>query len=225
LVQNYVTLLAAKGQEDLLLKTVQGFEKSLSLTQSRYASGVVSSADVALAMTQLKSTSAQYQDVVLQRKQLEHALATLMGVVPAQLNLEGIQGNALIKKEQSGSINQPAGQASDFYLLVRLPCQRMWCWMFFNTGQTFKRPRDVWRLPMLNWASPGQLFSRPWFYQLRQVTETPTLPTWSAHPTRLGPFGTQFGPDLSLMADCDKRQKRAPKPNLTMQCSVTGKSY
>jgi len=116
LVQNYVTLLAAKGQEDLLLKTVQGLEKSLSLTQSRYASGVVSSADVALAMTQLKSTSAQYQDVVLQRKQLEHALATLMGVVPAQLNLEGIQGNALIKKEQSGSINQPAGQASDFYL-------------------------------------------------------------------------------------------------------------
>jgi NodT family efflux transporter outer membrane factor (OMF) lipoprotein len=116
LVQNYVTLLAAKGQEDLLLKTVQGLEKSLSLTQSRYASGVVSSADVALAMTQLKSTSAQYQDVVLQRKQLEHALATLMGVVPAQLNLEGIQGNALIKKEQSGSSNQPVGQSSDFYL-------------------------------------------------------------------------------------------------------------
>jgi NodT family efflux transporter outer membrane factor (OMF) lipoprotein len=116
LVQNYVTLLAAKGQEDLLLKTVQGLEKSLSLTQTRYSSGVVSSADVALAMTQLKSTSAQYQDVVLQRKQLEHALATLMGVVPAQLNLEEIQGNALIKKEQSGSRNQPPDQASDFYL-------------------------------------------------------------------------------------------------------------
>jgi len=116
LVQNYVTLLAAMGQDDLLLKTVQGLEKSLSLTQSRYASGVVSSADVALAMTQLKSTRAQYQDVVLQRKQLEHALAMLMGVVPAQLNLEEIQGNILIKKEYSGSINQPAGQTSDFYL-------------------------------------------------------------------------------------------------------------
>lgn len=88
LVQSYVSMLAARGQEGLLGRTVAVYETSLALTQARYKAGVVSSADVAQARTQLKSTQAQWQDVVLQRKQIEHALATLTGLVPAQLNLD-----------------------------------------------------------------------------------------------------------------------------------------
>jgi outer membrane protein TolC len=90
LVQTYVTLMAARGQEALLTQTVQVYEKSLKLTQARYQAGVVSSADVAQASTQLQSTQAQWQEVVLQRKQIEHALATLLGVVPAQLKLNKV---------------------------------------------------------------------------------------------------------------------------------------
>ena len=88
LVQSYVSFLTASGQEALLQRTVAVYEKSLALTQARYKAGVVSSADVAQASTQLKSTQAQWQDVILQRKQIEHALATLTGVVPAQLKLD-----------------------------------------------------------------------------------------------------------------------------------------
>jgi len=96
LVQTYATLLAAQGQEALLAQTVQVYEKSLKLTQARYRAGVVSSADVAQASTQLKSTQAQWQDLILQRKQIEHALATLLGVVPAQLTLERVDTSALV---------------------------------------------------------------------------------------------------------------------------------
>jgi NodT family efflux transporter outer membrane factor (OMF) lipoprotein len=94
LVQTYVTLLAAQGQEALLAQTVEVYEKSLKLTQARYQAGVVSSADVAQASTQLKSTQAQWQEVILQRKQIEHALATLLGVVPAQLTLGRVDASA-----------------------------------------------------------------------------------------------------------------------------------
>ncbi len=116
LVQTYVTLLTAKGQEHLLLQTVQGFEKSLSLTQSRYKAGVVSSADVALAKAQLKSTDAQYQDVVLQRKQLEHALATLLGMVPAQLSLEEPQGYFSKSIDKYDSTSQVLSKALNSFL-------------------------------------------------------------------------------------------------------------
>jgi len=94
LLQSYVSLKAAKGQESLLRSTVEVYQKSLELTQAKYKSGVVSSADVAQASTQLKSTQAQLQDMVLQRKQIEHALATLLGWVPAQLEglLDNVQG-------------------------------------------------------------------------------------------------------------------------------------
>jgi NodT family efflux transporter outer membrane factor (OMF) lipoprotein len=51
---------------------------------------------VAQASTQLKSTQAQWQDLILQRKQIEHALATLLGVVPAQLTLERVDASALV---------------------------------------------------------------------------------------------------------------------------------
>jgi len=95
LVQTYVSLMAARGQETLLSSTVKVYEKSLQLTQAKYKSGVVSSADVALASTQLKSTQAQLQDMVLQRKQIEHALATLLGLTPSQLELEGQKGRFL----------------------------------------------------------------------------------------------------------------------------------
>jgi NodT family efflux transporter outer membrane factor (OMF) lipoprotein len=86
LVQTYASLKAARGQEALLRLTVDVYQKSLELTQAKYKSGVVSSSDVAQANTQLKSTQAQLQDLVIQRKQIEHALATLLGMVPAQLN-------------------------------------------------------------------------------------------------------------------------------------------
>jgi NodT family efflux transporter outer membrane factor (OMF) lipoprotein len=59
--------------------SVAAYEKNLQLTQNQYAAGIVAKADVILAQTQLKSTQAQAIDVGVQRAQLEHAIALLIG--------------------------------------------------------------------------------------------------------------------------------------------------
>src|SRR6202041_4054100 len=49
--------------------------------------GVATESDVALAQTQLEQTRAQDIDVGVARAQYEHAIATLIGVPPAQFTL------------------------------------------------------------------------------------------------------------------------------------------
>jgi len=79
LAQDYFQLRTVDAQKQLLDATVAAFEKSLELTKNRYASGVASQADVVQAETQLKTTQAQAIDVGVQRAQLEHAIALLIG--------------------------------------------------------------------------------------------------------------------------------------------------
>jgi NodT family efflux transporter outer membrane factor (OMF) lipoprotein len=82
--QDYFQLRAFDGQKQLLEETVIAYQKSLDLTKNRYAAGVASKGDVFLAETQLKVTQAQAIDVGVQRAQLEHAIAVLVGK-PASL--------------------------------------------------------------------------------------------------------------------------------------------
>lgn len=79
LAQDYFQLRTLDTQKQLLDASVADFEKSLELTNNRYASGVVSRADVLQAQTQLKTTQAQAIDVGVQRAQFEHAIALLIG--------------------------------------------------------------------------------------------------------------------------------------------------
>ena len=79
LAQDYVQLRTLDTQRQLLDAAVADFQKSLELTNNRYASGVASRADVLQAETQLKTTQAQAIDVGVQRAQLEHAIALLIG--------------------------------------------------------------------------------------------------------------------------------------------------
>ena len=84
LVQDYFSLRIADARKRLLDDTVAAYEKSLKLTQNQYAVGVVARADVVAAETQLKSAKAQAVDVGVQRAQLEHAIAVLLGKAPAE---------------------------------------------------------------------------------------------------------------------------------------------
>ncbi len=77
--QFYFQLRALDSQKQLLDTTVIALQKSLDLTMNRYASGVVSRADVLQAETLLKTTRAQAIDIGVQRSQFEHALALLVG--------------------------------------------------------------------------------------------------------------------------------------------------
>ena len=79
LASDYFQLRALDAQRRLFGETIAAFERSLALTQSRYAYGIASRVDVAQAETQLESTRAAAIDLALSRAQLEHAIAVLVG--------------------------------------------------------------------------------------------------------------------------------------------------
>ena len=87
LAQSYFQLCALDAQKKLLDETVAAYQKTLALTKNRYARGVSSRADVLQAETQLKTTQAQAIDVGVQRSQLEHAVAILIGRPPSAFSL------------------------------------------------------------------------------------------------------------------------------------------
>lgn len=87
LVQTYLQLRVMDEQQSLLDQTVAAYARSLRLTENQYRAGIVPKSDVAQAQTQLKSTQAQAIDLKWQRAQLEHAIAVLIGVPPAELSI------------------------------------------------------------------------------------------------------------------------------------------
>ena len=87
LTEDYFLLRAQDAQIRLLTDTVDAYQKSLQLTRNQYAVGVAARADVAQAETQLKSTQAQALDAGVQRAQLEHAIAVLLGKAPADFSI------------------------------------------------------------------------------------------------------------------------------------------
>ncbi|MDD5240964.1 MAG: efflux transporter outer membrane subunit [Sulfuricella sp.] len=88
LAQTYFQLRVSDVQSQLLRRTVVAYERSLQITRNRYEAGVAGRIDVAQAETQLKSTQAQAIDLGVQRTQLEHAIALLIGKAPADFRLE-----------------------------------------------------------------------------------------------------------------------------------------
>ena len=87
LAEDYFLLRVQDAQIRLLNDTVEAYQRSLQLTRNQYAVGVAARADVAQAETQLKSTQAQAIDAEVQRAQLEHAIAVLLGKAPANFSV------------------------------------------------------------------------------------------------------------------------------------------
>ncbi len=87
LAMDYFELRAADAQKQLLDESVKAFEAALQLTKNRFEGGAAPKSDVAQAQTQLDTTRAQATDVTVQRAQLEHAIATLIGKPPAAFRL------------------------------------------------------------------------------------------------------------------------------------------
>jgi NodT family efflux transporter outer membrane factor (OMF) lipoprotein len=71
----------------LLDNSVTAYGEALQIARNKYASGVVSKADVAEAETQFRSTQARASQAALQRAQLEHAIAVLVGKTPADFSI------------------------------------------------------------------------------------------------------------------------------------------
>ncbi|GFO55924.1 RND transporter [Geomonas sp. Red276] len=79
LAEDYFLLRSQDVQRQLLDDTVASYQRALQLTKNRYASGVAAKSDVLQAQTQLKTTQAAAIDLAVQRAQLEHAIALLIG--------------------------------------------------------------------------------------------------------------------------------------------------
>src|SRR5439155_15703403 len=76
---DYFQLRALDAQKQLFDSTVVAYRESLRLAQVRYETGIASDQDVAQAETQLNTTEAQATDIGIQRAQVEHAIALLLG--------------------------------------------------------------------------------------------------------------------------------------------------
>ncbi len=87
LVQTYLQLRINDAQRRLLDQTVDAYKESLRITNNRYKAGVVGKLDVTRAQTQLQTTRAQAIDLGVQRAQLAHAIAILIGKPPAELTI------------------------------------------------------------------------------------------------------------------------------------------
>lgn len=76
---DYFQLRVLDAQKQLLDAAVLAYQESLKLTQVRHDTGIASDQDVAQAETQFNTTRAQATDLGIQRAQLEHAIAMLLG--------------------------------------------------------------------------------------------------------------------------------------------------
>jgi NodT family efflux transporter outer membrane factor (OMF) lipoprotein len=92
LATDYFQLRTEDEIERLLNATVDAFSRSLQIAQNRYDVGVAAKTDVVSAQAQLESTRAQAINVGVQRSQLEHAIAVLIGKPPADFALTPAPG-------------------------------------------------------------------------------------------------------------------------------------
>jgi len=106
LAQDYFLLRVQDAQAVLLDETVASFQKALDLTRNRYAGGVAAKSDLLLAETQLKTTKAQAIDLGVQRAQLEHAIALLIGKPASSFSLPPVSFAAVFPQIPAGLPSQ-----------------------------------------------------------------------------------------------------------------------
>ena len=100
----YFNLLAADSLRDLLHRSAAQFRETYQITLNKYKAGYgpsattgTTSADVALAQSQVLAIEAQELSVGVQRAQFEHAIAVLIGRPPAELTI----GPRLLRQQNS----------------------------------------------------------------------------------------------------------------------------
>ncbi|TCG01897.1 RND transporter [Paraburkholderia strydomiana] len=80
LATDYFDLRSLDRQKKLLDDSVTAYAAALSIVQQQLKDGAIDASAVAQAQTQLESTRSQDTDIDVQRAQLQHAIATLIGI-------------------------------------------------------------------------------------------------------------------------------------------------
>ncbi|WP_296502498.1 efflux transporter outer membrane subunit [Rhodoferax sp.] len=102
LATNYFSIRQTDAQQALLASTIAGYQRTLQITQNRYAAGIAAKTDVLQAQTQLANAQAEALGLSRQRAQLEHAIAVLLGRAPADFTLASIQWTASVPEVPLG---------------------------------------------------------------------------------------------------------------------------
>ncbi|MGF6602661.1 NodT family efflux transporter outer membrane factor (OMF) lipoprotein [Paraburkholderia sp. GAS448] len=109
---DYFDLRSLDIQKKLLDDTVTAYTAALDILKQQMKDGAIDASAVAQAETQLESTRTQDTDIDVQRAQLQHAIATLVGVPASSFTLPA-------KLDPVGVPSIPAGLPSQ--LLERRP--------------------------------------------------------------------------------------------------------
>lgn len=88
LVLDYLSIRETDEEIGLLERTLEGYERALQIARNRYQVGVAPRSDLLGAQTQVFNASADLEGLMLQRDQLEHAIAVLVGKAPADFDLQ-----------------------------------------------------------------------------------------------------------------------------------------
>jgi NodT family efflux transporter outer membrane factor (OMF) lipoprotein len=88
LASDYFSLRGDDTTIQLLQDTIQVYDRAYVLTRNRYQEGISAATDVDQADTLRQSARSQLEAVSLERAQLEHAIAVLLGKVPSGFTLE-----------------------------------------------------------------------------------------------------------------------------------------
>jgi len=91
LATNYFSLREADAEIVLLDQTIEGYQRAFEITSNRYKAGIAAQTDVLQAQTQLVSAQADRVGLQRTRATLEHAIAMLVGVAPADFSLPAAQ--------------------------------------------------------------------------------------------------------------------------------------
>ena len=83
----YFQLREADEEKRLIDQTVKAYADGLRIIQIRFKAGTGGRGDVVAAQTQLENAQAQAVDLARTRAQLEHAIAVLTGMPPADLTI------------------------------------------------------------------------------------------------------------------------------------------
>jgi NodT family efflux transporter outer membrane factor (OMF) lipoprotein len=84
---DYMEVRSADAQIKLLKDTVKAYTAAVNLTRDRYEGGVSPLSDLSQARTQLDSACVIETDISVTRAQYEHAIASLVGLPPAEFTL------------------------------------------------------------------------------------------------------------------------------------------
>jgi len=87
LAANYFSLRELDAEIDIVASTIEGYERVRQITSNRFQAGIAAKSDVLQAETQLAGAQDTALGLQLQRQQIEHAIAVLVGQAPSTFTL------------------------------------------------------------------------------------------------------------------------------------------